>query len=206
MAHIANEEMQALVDVVRAQSPKLAGALSGPGAGIALAALGRSLLQDAQASAPEVLAAARGEGAPQAITAAEQMCQLRLRESGSGLADLAPEVAKALLATQAEATQLGYADVKDARQRQLSAHDRINEILAYAVTAGFFAILAILIFFDLKPNSAVKDILFTLLGVVGTGWANVIGFYFGSSASSAQKTQAMAAALVSRPPSPSNTH
>jgi hypothetical protein len=48
------------------------------------------------------------------------------------------------------------------------------------------------------PNvdGGVKDLLFTLLGVVATGWANIIGFCFGSSVGSAQKSQTISSALL----------
>ena len=45
-----------------------------------------------------------------------------------------------------------------------------------------------------------KELLFTLFGVVATGWANIIGFYFGSSASSAQKSQTISTALLQKTP------
>jgi len=160
------------------------------------------LLQDAQATAQDVLAAVKsGDPSSQqrAIVAAEQMCQLRLRENGSGLAELAQDVAKTLITASAETTQSGYIDTKDARARQLDSHDRTNEVLAYSVSVGFFLLLIVLIFFgNMVSTSNYRDLLFTLLGVVGTGWANIIGFYFGSSASSAQKTQVMADALTAR--------
>lgn len=206
MADAPTPGFPALADAVRPQSPGLAAALGGPGAGIALAALGRSLLQDAQATADEVLAAVKGgdAAAQNAVVAAEQMCQLRLRESGSGLAALAPDVAKALISASVETAHQGFADTRDARARQLATQDRANEVLAYAVSAGFFLLLIVLLFFGDKVAPTFKELLYTLLGVVGTGWANIIGFYFGSSAGSAQKTQAMVAAMTTRQPPPSN--
>ena len=38
--------------------------------------------------------------------------------------------------------------------------------------------------------------LYTLLGVLATAWANIIGFYFGSSVGSLQKSQTLQASLL----------
>ena len=38
--------------------------------------------------------------------------------------------------------------------------------------------------------------LYTLLGVLATAWANIIGFYFGSAVGSLQKSQTLQASLL----------
>ncbi len=193
------EELKPLADAVRPTSPALASALGGASAGVAVAALARSLLKDAQAAPGDVLKAAQGTDAStrNSIVAAEQSCDLRLRQSGSSLADLAPDVAKAVIDAGVQLQKQGFVDTEGARARQLASHDRVNEVLAYGVSLGFLAVLLALLFGGTYVNQGVyKDLLFTLLGVLGTGWANIIGFYFGSSAGSAQKTQAMSAALI----------
>jgi hypothetical protein len=86
-------------------------------------------------------------------------------------------------------------------ERQIIAHDFTNQVLAYLVTGIFFALIVLLMFStEIMPkattDAGVKDLLFTLLGVVATGWANIIGFYFGSSAGSAQKSQTISTALL----------
>jgi Mn2+/Fe2+ NRAMP family transporter len=61
--------------------------------------------------------------------------------------------------------------------------------LAYITTIGFFSLIVILIVLDRMsvngqnppPNSPYRDILLTLMGIVGTAWAGIISFYFGSS-------------------------
>ncbi|WP_213308808.1 hypothetical protein [Paraburkholderia sacchari] len=195
-----SNDLAQIASAVRSVSPSLAQALGGPSAGIVVAALGRCLLQDVQASPDDILSALKkGDSATQnAILAAEESCQLRLRESGSGLAQLSPEVAQALIADEAQSTHEKYVDIENARARQIASHDLTNSILAYGVSIGFFAILIALMFFSDKVNTLYKDLLYTLLGVVGTGWANIIGFYFGSSAGSVQKTQALTAVITAR--------
>jgi hypothetical protein len=88
------------------------------------------------------------------------------------------------------------------------AQDLTNQVLAYLVTVAFFALIVLLMFSSaIMPKAAidggVRDLLFTLLGVVATGWANIIGFYFGSSAGSAQKSQTISSALLRRNPAES---
>jgi hypothetical protein len=89
-------------------------------------------------------------------------------------------------------------------QRQIIAHDFTNQVLAYVVTAAFFALIVLLMFVHIdSADSGVKDLLFALLGVIATGWANIIGFYFGSSAGSAQKSQTISSVLLHSNPAES---
>lgn len=46
--------------------------------------------------------------------------------------------------------------------------------------------------------SPARDLIFTLLGVIATGWATIVGYYFGSSSGSAQKTLALAQAAAQK--------
>lgn len=82
-------------------------------------------------------------------------------------------------------------------------HDQTNQWLAYGVTTGFF-LLIILLFFRNTGNGAdgSSNLLFTLLGVVGTGWATIIGYYYGSSMGSNQKSQTIDSILAKQPPAP----
>ena len=92
--------------------------------------------------------------------------------------------------------QVAEAGLADARRRQITLHDTTNAVLAYLVTVMFASVLISLIFFGKYIETPGKEILFTLLGVLGTQWANIIGFYFGSSASSQQKSQTISSALA----------
>jgi len=94
---------------------------------------------------------------------------------------------------------------EDGLQQQIIAHDFTNQLLAYLVTGAFFALIVLLMFSTKPIDTSVKDLLFTLLGVVATSWANIIGFYFGSSAGSAQKSQAISSALLHGKPAQSQS-
>jgi hypothetical protein len=93
------------------------------------------------------------------------------------------------------------------------AHDRQNKIdvstataLAFITTLLFFALIFIVILHGIGPKtvrlsterSPERDLLFTLLGVVATGWATIVGYYYGSSSGSAQKSLALAQALAEK--------
>lgn len=191
----------------------LAGILSGAGATVALAALGRTLLGDAEGTPGDILAA---------LQPGDSDVRLRIQEAEQ------TTLAKLSMAdTPFDFTQFFPADrmmtandltnTQDARQMQIKLHDKTNQRLAYSVTAGFFVLIVLVVFYpDLVkdgttaitdtngnkvsiPNpseTAMRNILFTLLGVVATGWSNIIGFYFGSSAGSEQKSQTLSAALA----------
>jgi len=185
------DALKALKSAIASDAPQLVKLLDGPNADIAISALGKTLLDDSQASLAQVTAAAQ-QGDKLKIAAAEQEAQMRLRQgSGPSLADLT-----ALVKAETEEEKTANENTENARQMQIKTHDSTTKWLAYIVTVAFFALIATLMFrrFD-NTDAGLRDLLFTMLGVVATGWANIIGFYFGSSAGSAQKSQAMQALL-----------
>ena len=96
-------------------------------------------------------------------------------------------------------------------------HNNTTIYLAYITTFGFFFLVACLIGFDrfpsifatIKSSTAAaaegatgggagtqvvqpyRDILMTLMGVIGTAWAGIISFYFGSSVGSRQQSETL---------------
>jgi len=80
-------------------------------------------------------------------------------------------------------------DRADARKMQVTVRSWVPATLAIFVTAGFFGLLA-LMFFKGFPSSS-QQVLDIMIGSLGTAWVTIIGFYFGSSAGSEQKTQAL---------------
>ncbi len=63
-------------------------------------------------------------------------------------------------------------------------------VLGGIVTAGFFVLLYILIFVPIKVEN--QDILNITVGALIGSFSTVVGYFFGSSAGSAQKTELMA--------------
>jgi hypothetical protein len=184
---------------IKGSAPRLAAALDGPDAAIAIAALGRDLAGDALATPDQVLAALHTADKA-SIQAAEQGVLSRLQKGGETL-----ELATQVLASSNAAMDASFKDTENARLAQIQGHDTTARILAMGVSAIFGLVLVALVLIALSGRSiddSVKPLLYTLLGVLATAWTNIIGFYFGSSVGSMQKSQAIQASLMQQSAAP----
>jgi hypothetical protein len=101
--------------------------------------------------------------------------------------------------------------------------------LAFLTTIGFFVLIAALLWVSYLglPRQGVSatpgtttvsggavatvnqgpfhDLLNTLVGIVGTAWATIVGFYFGSSSGSRQKTETLSQVALAHNPAPSSS-
>lgn len=154
--------------------------------------LGTLLGGPAGAAVGSIVASALGSGGtPEdvaAVLASDPQAMVKLREIEATKAvrfeELAAEQAKAELAA-------ATADRASAREREAKTGDTLTpRTLAMLVTLGFFGVLAYLLAAG-KPQTG-GDALLVMLGALGGAWASVISYYFGSSASSAAKTEMMA--------------
>ena len=76
-------------------------------------------------------------------------------------------------------------DVSNAREREMAVKDSTPKVLAYLLTLGFFGVLTFLLFGT--PPAAAHDILVLMIGSLGTAWAGMIHYYYGSSPGSKLK-------------------
>ena len=146
-------------------APTIATALGGPLAGLAVQAISKAIGVDADETK-------------------------RLIDDGKLTADQIAQVKMAELDLQKQAKSLGLdfeklatEDRKSARDMQSSTKSWVPPVLAITITLGFFGILLALMYGQVQKTDEVM----IMLGSLGTAWSGVIGFYFGSSASSQNK-------------------
>lgn len=183
-------EMKRRVETMSGPLAAMLGSANGP---IALAALGRTLVGDDQATMDEMASALSGHDPAIALKVkqAEQYLLSRLDQAGASLAEIEKLEGAGPSSATIERDQAAALDRQQARQRQTHSNDRTNGALAILVTAGFFIIMLLVILMPYIRTPFTTDtnpVAETLLGVLGTGWVAVISYYFGSSIGSKEKT------------------
>lgn len=122
-------------------------------------------------------------------------------EIESALATATPEQLAAIRKVDAEfkvrmreldldETKIHAADRDSARRRQLASGDRMPGLIASAALLGFFGILGAMIFHPNLPEASSQPLL-VMLGALGALVTQIGNYYFGSSASSAKKNEAL---------------
>jgi hypothetical protein len=161
-------------------STTLATALGGPLAGAALSLLGKAVLGDESASEDTVLQAL-GTNSPDLL--------LKIRQAEN-------DFKLALANLDFQTTKLDYDDRGSARLREVAIQQAGRTSWEMLGLSGFSLItlvvcLALLFCVDI-PKTAENSILF-LLGTVNSMVVTVVQYYFGSSRSSQQKSDQLAA-------------
>ncbi|MDI9407776.1 MAG: hypothetical protein QM523_00850 [Candidatus Pacebacteria bacterium] len=157
--------------IVATVAPSLATALGGPMSGMAVGYLAKTLLGKEAASEAEVATAVTSQDPDilLKLKAAEYEFEAKLAEVG------------------VELEQIAAKDRGSARNREIALRDSMPKILAVLITLGFFGMLAVMTLVDLP--GANRDLLNVMLGALGAAWTSVVGYFFGSSAGSQEKTR-----------------
>jgi uncharacterized membrane protein (DUF106 family) len=169
--------MKTFGPLISSVAPTIATALVGPVGGLAVKALSNAFFGHGDASQDEIQAAL-------ANPTADQL---------SALKKIDADFKVQMKALDIDLERIAADDRASARQMQMTTKSWLPEVLAILVTIGFFGIIAYIIKFGL-PESG-KEAVLLLLGSLGTAWTGVMAFYFGSSAGSQKKTEALTAAL-----------
>lgn len=163
-------------------APFLTAALPGPFGGMALTAINGALGLKQGATVDDVSAAINS-----GQLTGDQMTALKEAELA-----FQAEMKKADLDDVEKLEAIAEQDRDSARQREIAVKDNTPKILAYAVTIGFFGLLAVMIFHGVPQEG--HDLFVAMVGTLGTAWVSIITYYFGSSRGSDRKTELMAQA------------
>ena len=129
---------------------------------------------------PEAVASAVAGATPEqiiALKAADNDFALKMREFG--------------YKESTELVKMSYDDTANARAREISTSDVTPKVLAAVIVLGWFLIQGFLLTEVVAvPN---KDLVMRALGTLDMALALVLGYYFGSSASSKRKDQMLQA-------------
>jgi hypothetical protein len=155
-------------------APTIATALGGPLAGLAVQAIGGIFGLGDNPTEDQLKTAMQGATPADflALKKAEQDFLVRMEELGI------------------ERERLVFGDRDSARKREMEVKDYVPGALAIMLTVGFFGLLGWMMY--KAPPEGSRDLLNIMLGSLGTAWAGMIAYYFGSSAGSARKDELLA--------------
>ena len=163
-------------DVLGTLAPTVASALGGPLAGAAVTAIGA--IFGVKDSTTKDIADAFSSGK----LTAEQLGKLK---------ELELEYQNNEKERQFKYAELEFKDVDSARRRETIVKDNTNKILAYIVVGAFIAMA----WSVLSGTATVDSVLAgTIIGYVSAKCEQVLSYYFGSTKSSARKTELIAQA------------
>lgn len=154
-------------------APTIATALGGPLAGVAVKTLSNALFGHEDATEDQI-SDAMASATPDQLAAIKKI-------------DADFKVQMKSLDIDLERISAGDRD--SARQMQRETKDWVPKVLAIVITLGFFGILIWMLLKGMPQTGT--EALLMMLGALGTAWTGVINFYYGSSAGSKAKTDAL---------------
>ena len=187
--------MFALLPILLTLIPDIAGLFAGPKAEANVKAVSGAVQAVVGTTDPEAAAAA---------LAADPQKAADLKVA---LARIAADSAAADRQADLEDMKAQLADVAGARQQTVDLAKTGSSIawaapvVSVVVSVGFFGVIALLAFAPVSTDPGRAAMLNTLVGVLATGFASVIGYWLGSSAGSARKTELLQQSSVAPPTS-----
>lgn len=173
-----------ILPVINKLAPTIATALGGPLAGGAVAAL-----QGVFGITPEGTTKDQQSQLVAAISGANADQLLAMKKADQ---DYAIQMQKAGFENVQELEKIASSDRDSARKREIEVKDNTPKILSYAITIGFFGVLAFMMLSEVPAGS--RDVLNIMLGSLATAWISITGYYFGSTSGSKAKTDLLAKA------------
>lgn len=171
--------MDKILDILKVAAPTVATALGGPLAGLAVKFLADKLgvpPSDEEA----IVQAVQGVGP-------EQIVQLKQMDI---------EFQKFLRQNQIDLERIAADDRKDARNMLVQTKSTVPALLSVGVTIGYFGILIMMLKGELRVGDS--QALLLMLGALGSAWGAIMQYWFGSSASSANKDATIHAATTKK--------
>lgn len=171
--------MDKILEILKVAAPTVATALGGPLAGLAV-----KFLADKLGVPPE-----DEEAIVNAVQGMDQQTLVQMKQ-------MDVEFQKFLRQNQIDLERIAANDRADARGMFTQTRSIIPAILSIGITFGYFAILVLMLRGELKIGDS--QALLLMLGALGTSFGMVIQFWFGTSASSANKDATIQAAMVKK--------
>jgi len=167
--------------VLGTAAPWLATAIGGPMAGQAVSVISNALGLKSGAKVEDV----------QAALAAGQLTGDQLLKLKEADQDFQKAMTLAGFENTEKLAQLAMEDRDSARVRETKIQDSTPRILAYVIVGSFVGVVIATLSGKSKVDSVLAG---TLIGYLSAKCEQVIAYYFGSSAGSAEKTQLLAKA------------
>jgi len=171
-----------ILPIIEAAAPTVAGLLGGP-----LASMGVQTLEGVFGLSPGSGVDDRGGPSTAMLAAVQGMTPDAAVKLAQVDADLKGKLSDAGISYE----RIAADDRASARSREESVKDWTPRLLAFCITAGFFALLGVMTWHNIPIAN--QQMINIVVGSLGAAWLAVINYYFGSSAGSAKKDDTITA-------------
>ena len=171
--------MDKILDILKVAAPTVATALGGPLAGLAV-----KFLADKLGVPPE-----DEEAIVNAVQGMDQATLVQMKQ-------MDVDFQKFLRQNQIDLEKIAADDRNSARNLMIQTKSMVPALLSIGVTAGYFTILTLMLRGELNVGDS--QALLLMLGGLGSAWGAIMQYWFGSSASSANKDATIHAATTKK--------